>query len=178
MSHFGKRMIVRAAMAAMVLVGLAAFSARPAGAAPATATGTANATIVAASAITAVQTLEFGYIVPDTAAQSTIWVSSLGVRTVASGAAILVAGGIVRQGTFSITGTTGYAVTVSGSVSSLSGPGPAMALNVFDFTPASPFTLSASPTILNVGAHLVVGTAALQMVGNYTGTYTVTLNYQ
>ncbi len=136
----------------------------------ASATGTANATVLAAIAITAGNTLEFGSFIP-TAAGTVIVAAADGARTISGG--VVLSGGSPRAGTFSVTGngTQTFAITYPGSVNLTNG-GNTMALQVAG--PATG-TLVAGAVTINVGGTLTV--AMNQAAGAYTGTYSMTVEY-
>lgn len=135
----------------------------------ASASGTANATVLAPIAIAAGQTLEFGTFAGNGA--GTVVVSTAGARSFTG--SVVGAGGTVRQGQFSVTGTGAatFAITYPGSVNLTSGAN-TMALQV---SGASTGTLSSGSATVNVGGELTV--AANQAAGSYTGTYSITVEY-
>ena len=111
----------------------------------------------------------------------TVTISPAGART-AGGAVMLSSSGPGAAAAFLATGTRNKAFTIitlpaNGTVS-LTGPGPAMAVDNFTSTPAAATggALSAAGTAtLLVGATLTVGAA--QTPGAYAGTFSVTVNY-
>ena len=89
------------------------------------------------------------------------------------------------QGDCALTGEPAYDYQISIAASTVTGPGPAMAVNNILITDgatetASPYSATfgagGSETI-SIGADLVVDTAANQTVGTYNGTLTVTAVY-
>lgn len=132
--------------------------------------GTANATVLTPIAIAAGNTLEFGSFAGNGA--GTVVVSEAGART-ATGSVLLIPGGTIRQGTFTVTGTGNatFAVTYPGSVN-LSNGTETMALQVAG---AATGTLASGTATVNVGGTLTV--AAAQAAGSYTGTYSMTVEY-
>lgn len=138
----------------------------------ATADGTANATVLTPIGITAGDTLEFGTFSANSA--GTVVVALDGSRS-STGGVLLVPGGTVRAGTFNVTGSGNqtFAISYPGSVKlTRSGGSETMALQVSG--PATSALESGSKTI-SVGGTLTVG--ANQVGGSYTGTYTMTVEY-
>jgi hypothetical protein len=137
----------------------------------ASATGTANATVLAPIAISAGNTLEFGSFSP-VAGGTVVIAAADGARSV-TGGVVLVPGGTIRAGTFSVTGTgtQTFAITYPSSVN-LSKGGDTMALQVAG--PATG-TLAAGAATINVGGTLTV--ALNQPAGAYAGTYSMTVEY-
>jgi hypothetical protein len=146
------------------------------GAQAATASGTATANIVEAITITENAGLNFGTIVPDTAAQ-TVAITTAGARTCSGG---LVCSGSPLAGGFTATGTTGQAVSISvAATTTLNRSGGGASMGVSGLTPSvTSATLAGSPqgsATFTVGGTLAVG--ASQMAGVYNGTYAVNVNY-
>lgn len=134
-------------------------------------TGTAKAAIVQAIVLTENTNLNFGFVIPGAAA-GTLAVSPAGVTT-PTGVTYL--NGAVA-GAWNVTGTSGQPLVVTLDASdTLTGPGPAMTIDTF--THNAPATFTSGSVNFNVGATLHVGTAAAQTAGNYSGTYTVVVNY-
>jgi len=134
-------------------------------------TGTANASIVQAIVVTQTTPMNFGYIIPGASA-GTLVLSPAGGTTPTN---VTYLNGAVA-GLWNVTGTSGQPMVVTFDVSdSLTGPGPAMTINAF--TTDAPATFTSGSVNFHVGATLNVGTAATQTAGNYSGTYTVTVNY-
>ncbi|MDO9218406.1 MAG: DUF4402 domain-containing protein, partial [Lacisediminimonas sp.] len=113
------------ALASLVLATLGASGSALA----ASASGTANATVLTPIAIAAGNTLEFGSFSP-VAAGTVVIAAADGARS-ATGGVVLVPGGTIRAGTFSVTGTgtQTFAITYPGSVNLTSGAN-TMALQV------------------------------------------------
>ncbi|MDB5095704.1 MAG: hypothetical protein JWM80_125 [Cyanobacteria bacterium RYN_339] len=108
----------------------------------------------------------------------TVLLTTAGART-STGGVTLGNGTGVSAGTFSLTGepSTAYAVTVSPTTLSLTGPGTAMTVDTWVLSPTSPGVLPAvPPATLLVGGTLHVN--ANQTQGSYTGILTVSANYQ
>ncbi|GEJ57364.1 DUF4402 domain-containing protein [Anaeromyxobacter diazotrophicus] len=163
----------RRALRAVIAAG-AALLALPA-AASNTASGTANAEVVQPIAIAAVQTLEFGKLVAGTG--GTVAVSVAGART-PSGGVIALASPAPRAATFTVTGDSGAAYTVTlpadGSVTLSDGALHTMAVD--SFTSDTTGTITGGSVTLTVGATLTVGNGQAQ--GAYTGTFPVSVDYQ
>lgn len=149
----------------------------------ATATGTANATVVQPIAIAAGNTLEFGKVI---STAHTVTVSPAGTRT--DSITNTNVKGTVRNATFAVTGEPNftYSITlpVSFQIDTLS-PGTNTSMTVNAFTVAQGTKGNVAGTIgtldgtgngdLNVGATLNV--TASQAAGSYTSTYPVTVTY-
>jgi len=140
------------------------------------AVGNASATIVAPIAVTQATALSFGNMSPTTAAGSVV-ISTAGARTATN--VDLLTGGTTTAAAFNVTGDNSatFAITLPTSTT-LTGPGPAMAVSSFNHdeggTPALDGSGSAA---FNIGATLAVDTSANQTAGAYSGTYNVTVNY-
>ncbi len=166
----------RLAMALAGLAGLGALALDSGHALAASDTGTANATIIAPITITAVLTLEFGQIVTGAAA-SVVRISTAGARSLVSGNASL-SGGTFRAATFDVTGepSTTYAITLPAGAATLTSGGDTMTVDTWVSNPTPTGTLSGGGTeTISVGADLNIG--ASQASGAYTGTYTMTVDY-
>lgn len=122
--------------------------------------------------------LDFGTIAPD-GGGATIQVDTAGAATVTAGAAVL--SGATSADSFTVTGQGGmsYTIGLPASIFLLSGAN-AMTVNSFTTNLASPATLpagaGAQTQTLLVGGNLIVSPA--QPSGTYSGTYSVTVNYQ
>ena len=140
------------------------------GAQAATATASAKAQILTQITVTKTADLDFATIVSAPAA-STVVVSPAGVRTCGSG---LVCTGTATAAAFGIVGTTGSIVTIASD--------PTVTLNSgANSMTSSLVTSAATRTLTGTDAFTVGGTlavAANQAAGAYTGTFTVTVNYQ
>lgn len=158
-----KRALTGAAIAAL------AFNASVAEAA--TTTATAKARILAPLTIANTSDLDFGTIVSGTGA-STVAVSSAGAVSCGTGLTCL---GTTSAANFNLGGTSGANVTISvpASVNLTSG---ANSMTATLASSAASLTLGASGGSFQVGGTLSV--AANQAAGSYTGTFTVTANYQ
>lgn len=150
---------------------LAALGLGATAASAATATATARAKILRQITLTNTSDLQFGTIVTSAAA-STVAISSAGARTCGAG---LVCSGTTTAADFTIGGTTGQVVTISVPASvSLTSGGNTMTASLA--ANAATTTLVANAGAFSVGGTLSVG--ANQADGDYTGTFTATVDYQ
>ena len=157
---------MKAALAGTVFA--AAFSST--GARAATATASAKAQILTQITVTKTADLDFATIVSAPAA-STVVVSPAGVKTCGTG---LVCTGTATAAAFGIAGTTGAIVTI------VSDPTVSLASGANTMT-AALLTSAATRTLTGTDSFTVGGTLAVganQAAGAYTGTFTVTVNYQ
>ena len=143
----------------------------------ATATGNASASVITPIAISETSALAFGKI--DASTGGTVTVSTGGVRS-KTGAVVLVSTGSTQnQGTFHVTGagSSTYSITLpaDGVVNLSDGASHTMAVNTFVSNPSGTGTLSSGAQDVNVGATLIVASA--QVAGNYSGTYSVSVDY-
>ena len=136
----------------------------------ATATGTANATVLTPITIAAGTALNFGTLAGN-ASGGTVVVTAAGARSTTG--TVVVTGGTFAAGTFTVTGTgsSTFAVTYPVSFNVVSGSD-TMAVVV---TGAATGTLSGGTVSLPVGGTLTVG--GNQAAGSYTGNYTMTVEY-
>ncbi len=135
-------------------------------------TGNASAQIQQAISITEDTAMDFGTVAVD-GSGGTVTISTAGAVT---GPAGYTFSGSPAAGTFTASGDTSTAVTISFTAGSLTGPGTAMTLNNFTHDAGgTPTTDGAGDLTFNVGGDLVVNAA--QASGAYSGTYTVTVNY-
>lgn len=134
-------------------------------------TGHANATIVSAINLTESTPMNFGFVIPGASA-GTLVVSPAGGTTPTN---VTYLNG-AAAGAWNVTGTSGQPMVVTFDVSDLlAGPGPSMTIDTF--TTDAPATFTSGSVNFHVGATLHVDTAANQTAGNYSGTYSVTVNY-
>ncbi len=136
----------------------------------------ASATVVIIAPITLTKTadLNFGTVAPTTSA-GTVVMSPSGVRTGTN--VILSTLGAGNAAGFTVTGNPNstFSVTLPTSIS-LTGAGPSMTVNNFTSSlTTSPALSSSGSSTFKVGGTLAV--RANQSVGTYTGTFTVTVNY-
>ncbi|MEP4911617.1 MAG: DUF4402 domain-containing protein [Alphaproteobacteria bacterium] len=131
----------------------------------------ASVEIAAPISISQTAALSFGNIGPS-AASGTVTISLAGAQSVTGGVTAL--GGTVAAGAFTVTGASGasYDVTVPANVT-LTGGGDDMIATLTDDGGGS---LTGGTDTFNIGVTLAVG--ASQAAGSYTGTYTVSVNYQ
>ncbi len=139
------------------------------GASAATANGTANASVLTPIAITAGQTLEFGAFAANGA--GTVAVDTASART--STGSVVLANSTYRAGTFNVAGTGNatFAITYPGAFTISNG---AQTMSVL-VNGAATGTLASGSATVNVGGTATV--AANQAAGAYTGTYTMTVEY-
>jgi len=166
---YGRSIITVAA--GLTAIGMAGFTSGDAQAA--SDTGTANATIVQAIGITAVNSLEFGDIL--NGAANTVTVSAAGARSATDGTQLI--GGTVQAASFNVTGdgSRAYTITLPASAT-VTGPGAAtMTVDTFTHDAGGAPALTAGADSFNVGANLTVANG--QAAGAYTGTFAVTVNY-
>ncbi len=138
-----------------------------------TVSGTANAEIRAAIALTETTEMDFGIIEP-VAGGDTITLTPAGGIS-ASGASTLA--GTAAAGVWDATGTASHAVGISfSSGDTLTGPGTAMPLGSFTHNAGgSPAFDGSGDLSFNVGAALTIN--ASQASGDYSGSYSVTVDY-
>lgn len=165
--NFAKSALASSVIAAALLGGSAAQAA--------TGTGTATAKVLTPLTVTSTRDLAFGTIVPQTSA-STVAVSSAGVVTCGALTCI----GTRTSGQFSITGTAGQVVSITAPLAAtsftLTEPVASNTMSINNVTvSAASATLTGGTASFTVGGTLNVG--ANQAEGDYTGSYTVTVNY-
>ncbi|MBI2234971.1 MAG: DUF4402 domain-containing protein [Micavibrio aeruginosavorus] len=146
-----------------------------------------DAVIVVPLAVNCTQNLDFGNI--DAALGGDVIVAPDGTRSEVGGAE-LVSGGGEMEGECALTGDTTLAYDVTIPATTVTGPGPAMAVDDFmvsddggaTSTNATTGTFSdnlvAGAATLSIGATLAVADSATQTAGTYAGTVTVTAVYQ
>jgi hypothetical protein len=143
-------------------------------------TSTARTTVIQPVTMTKTSDLAFGRVISRTTANRVTISQTTGARTATLGATTLLAGAPVSRATFQISGQPGVLTTVAlpaNTVLARSGGGANMTVNTFRRTPTGNPVIPAGGTYtLNVGARLNVN--ANQLPGLYTGTFTVTVNYQ
>lgn len=134
-------------------------------------------TNAAAITITSTQTLEFGTFAAGSG--GTVMVTPNGTRS-ATGGVILVSTASSSAAHFTVSGDAGlnYLITLpANGVVTLDSGGNSMAVQDFACLPAVTGTLVGGSDTLKVGATLVVGASQVP-ASNYTGTFTVTVEYQ
>lgn len=154
---------------ALLATAVVALSSLSTAALAAVATGTANAQVLAPIAITAGTALNFGTFAGNAA--GTVVLTSANGRSSTGG--VILAAGATAAGTFTVTGSNSatFAVTYPGSFNVTSGAN-TMAVTV---NGAATGTLTGTSVTFPVGGVLTVGTA--QAAGAYTGTYSMTVEY-
>ncbi len=145
------------------------------GAFAASATGNASATVLEPLAITAGAGMDFGDVAGDADNATTVSLSSGGIATAGTGAN---ASGSPAAGVFNVTGedTLAYDITLPTSTLLTGGGGADMTVNGFTDSEGGSASLVAGSGTFNVGAVLNIN--AGQGAGNYTGTYSVIVEYQ
>lgn len=147
--------------------------------------GDVQANILSALSLTKVDTLDFGSIMSGTTSSVIRIAANSGVRTLESGNAALVTGGNEQDGTFELDGVPflNVLVDIPTSVTVSDGTNNMTVSNFawsYDNGLASGVdgvvALGLGAASLSIGADLTVG--ANQPAGGYTGTYSVTVNYQ
>lgn len=156
------------------LVGITAIGLVAGSAQAADFNGTANATIQAPVVISEVTEMDFATIFADNTGDLVTLTSAGAVSS--TGASTFT--GTPEAGAFSVAGTPSAAVTISfSSGDTLGGPGADMPLGTFTTDAGgSPAFNGSGALAFNVGADLTVN--ASQLEGAYTGTYTLTVDYQ
>lgn len=140
----------------------------------ASATGNATATVIAPIAIANTADLAFGKFAASTG--GTVVMDPAGART-ATGAVVLSTVTPGGAASFDVTGDNNatYAITLPGTASITSGVN-TMSVGTFTSTPSATGTLSAAGAqTVTVGGTLTVASA--QVAGAYTGTFSVTVEY-
>ena len=158
-----------------IVLGMLAISAIvPATSHAATATANSSVTIIAPVTVTKTADLVFGSVAPSASA-GTVVMSAAGSRTGTNVTLSSTTTG--NAAAFNLTGNANstFAVTLPSSTT-LTGPGTSMTVNAFTSNPSGTGTFNGSGTAtLTVGATLAVG--ANQAAGSYTGTFSVTVDY-
>ncbi len=158
--------------AALSATAALAFGANAAHAADATATATAQ--ILEQITVTRTSNLNFGTIVPDTAASGDVSVAATAAGARTCDANLTCAGaGSVSSAAFDVTASAGSTVAVTGlsGLTQLTSGGNSMAIALVGST----LDMSSGSDTLYVGGDLTVG--ANQATGTYTGNFTVSVNY-
>ena len=168
---FHKKIIVAAGAAALT----AGFYSSAVSAATVTANATANV-ITPLSIAETTGGMNFGDVSVDALVAGTVILDTTGARTVTAGAEA-VTGGTVQSGAYSVTGegTKAYSITFPANATISSGLN-SMTVDTFTHDAGGAPALTAGSDTFNVGATLNIG--AGQAPGNYTGSYTLTVDYQ
>ncbi|MFN3620800.1 DUF4402 domain-containing protein [Sphingorhabdus sp.] len=143
------------------------------GAQAATQTANAEVDIIAAVQLAQNASLDFGVVASGASAGTVELPTGADTRTCTAG---LTCVGTAQRGQFTVSGAaTGFTVAISVPASTtLTSGGNTMTLAL---TPSiTSFTSVGAPQVFYVGGSLAVG--ASQPAGNYTGTYTVSADYQ
>ncbi len=162
--------LILAAIVAAVSTGL--YSA----AAPAASvTANASANVITPLSIAEGNGMDFGDVSVGTAG-GTVTLEILGGRT-ATGDAEAVTGGTEALGVYNVTGSGTKAYSISFPASAvISSGGNTMTVNAFTHSAGPTPALSGGAATFNVGATLLIGPS--QAPGAYSGTYSLTVNYQ
>jgi hypothetical protein len=168
MKHLNKLMI--AAGAAAISAGIYSSTVSAA-----SVSANASANVITPLSITETNGINFGDVSVG-AAGGTVVLDTTGGRTV-TGDAEAVAGGTVLSGAYSVTGegTKAYSITFPASATISSGANN-MTVNGFNHDAGASPALTGGSDTFNVGATLNIG--ASQPAGTYSGTYTLTVDYQ
>jgi len=165
---------------AAVGAALAAASLGTTAHAAATANATASAEILSSLTVTNTAGLDFGQVAVNGAGTATV-----GANGTNSCTANLVCTGTRQAATFDVTGTTGVGVAVTTPASAVAltyvgwtggGAAPTMSLNNFSVDFPGGTTLVGGVTSFAVGGDLAV--SATQASGVYSGSFTVSVEYQ
>lgn len=183
---FPERGAIRAALAAPLVLAAAAAATPAAAQAQASSSGRSEAIIIRPLSFFKVDDLEMGGIIPATSTAGTVRLFPNGTRT-ATGGVVLV-GNTHQAARFAGMGTVNQQVAISLQANSvlLTGPGAPMRLRNFEIGSTPTTMLSTTPLrfrinsptgafIFPIGATLEVG--ANQAAGDYTGNFTIILNY-
>ncbi len=156
----------------IALLGAAAIAMVSTGANAATATATAKVDILAPVTLSQTAGLDFGTVASGAAAGTVAIGTGADTRTCSAGLACV---GASNRGAFSVVGASTYTVVITVAASTtLSGAGAPMNLAL---TPsAATIVANGLPQTFWVGGTLTVG--AVQAAGTYTGTYSVSADYQ
>ncbi|MBK7710429.1 MAG: DUF4402 domain-containing protein [Bacteroidales bacterium] len=140
------------------------------------ATANATATIITPIGITNSTDLAFGNVAAS-ATPGTVVITPAGVRTAGGGATLPAVTGTFGVATFAVTGlgTSTYAITLPASATLTGTPSGTMTVDAFASTPSGTGALTGGTQTITVGGTLNVGAA--QAAGSYTGTFSVTVNY-
>jgi hypothetical protein len=156
----------------IALLGVAAAAMVSTGANAATVTATAKVEILAPVTLTQTAGLDFGVVAGSAAGGKVTLTPASDVRACTGG---LVCVGAAQRGAFSVVGASGYtlAVTVA-PTTTLTGAGAPMGVTLT--SSAATVLATGLAQTFNVGGVLTVGAA--QTAGTYTGTYSVSADYQ
>ena len=143
------------------------------GAQAATQTANAEVDIIAAVQLAQNDALDFGVVASSATAGTVALPTASNTRTCSAG---LTCVGTALRGRFTVSGaTSGYVVAISvPATTTLTSGANTLSLGLTSST--TTFTSTGAPQVFYVGGTLAVG--ANQAAGNYTGTYTVSADYQ
>jgi hypothetical protein len=168
------RLLATAAAAALLIV-----AAAPAGAVSPATQATATAKIFKPLTISRVQDLDFGTIVLTGASftNEVLSISQAGVLTCGSNPGVLLTcTGASQPAKYMLVGTNNATVTISSPGFNLTGP------STLAFTPSAPATVNLGASGSTTGVTFAIGgsitLASTTPDGVYTGTFTVTADYQ
>lgn len=170
---FIKKLIKKLCRASLWLTFIVMFPAQAA--TSASASNTASAIVITPITIATTANLVFGTVQPKTTAGS-VTVSASGTRTGSN--VVLSSMALGNAARFNITGyaNANFTIALPSSIT-LTGPGTAMTLNSFTSSLGTSATISATGTAtLGIGGTLAI--AANQAPGVYSGSFSVTVNYQ
>ena len=138
-------------------------------------TGTASVDILSAIGLTQDTPMDFAVIIPDVAGDTVSLTTGGGITSDTGNSTF---NGTPVAGVFSATGSANESVTISFSTGdTLTGAGAAMPIGGFSHDAGgSPAFDGTGNLSFNIGADLTVN--ASQAAGLYSGTYTVTVDYQ
>ena len=170
-------MLNRKILSIITAAGIVGFGVISSNVFAANATGNASANIVTPLSVVETTAMNFGSISPDSLVATTVVLDEVtGVAASTDGAGVL---GGSNAGVFTVSGSGALAIAVTysaGDVLSCDTPGcvfPDMPIGTFTDDAAT--NLVGGSEVFNVGATLSVG--ANQGVDTYSGTFTVTVNY-
>lgn len=170
----------------MLGAGAALLTAAPAAAQQARAPAQTEAIILRPLSFFLVDDLNFGDIIPNPAAAGTVRLQPNGTRT-ATGGVVLV-GNTHQPARFAGLGRFNQQVAISLQSNTIwiTGPGPRMRVRNFEIGSTPTATLSTTPLRFRLSSPLgafnfpvggILEVGANQPPGDYTGTFTITLNY-
>lgn len=144
-----------------------------------------DAVIIAPIVLNCTTDLNFGTLSGGATAGTAV-IDTAGARTFTGGTTgVAIDAG--NEGACDLSGDTNYDATITIADTTVTGPGPAMAVDTYSLLydgqgpspePFANVTLNATAQTLSIGATLHVDTAANQTPGTYAGTMTVDVSYQ
>lgn len=149
-------------------------------------TQSAEAVVVTPLSFIEVNDLKFGKIIPSSTSAGTVRLQSNGTRTATGG--IVLIGNDHQPAEFAGRGSQNQIVDIAIGANTifLSGPGPDMAVNQFQIGSTPTTFLTTAPRFFRIGSPTgifrfpvggVLAVAQDQPAGTYSGTWTITLNY-